>query len=604
MGFSISGLGSGIDTAGLVSQLMQAERAPQAKVTARQQAAQKQVTAWNDLRSRMQAVQTAAEAVRATGSALGSVATSSDATALRGTATSSASPGTFLVKVKALATAEQQTRTGLGPASMTVGAGRSYLAAGDLVSALDLTTADAGVHTVDVTRASSAPTAFGSPLLTGLPADLTVALDGGQPVSLTLQNDHADADALVQDVQDQLTARGLTVRASLVGGRLQISAASEGEDVQLQLGGAAATALGLPTTLLKGQDALVVVDGVSQTVSPVAAGGAVAREQLGDSGITLRVGERLRVGATRANVVVTSASSTLADLQTMLNATGSPVSAAVVAQGAGTTLVLSSTATGSAGAVSVTGAGTPVLTGLVRTPPTEAEVVLNGVTVTRSSNTLADIVPGLTLDLLHTPADGLERTVTVARDSGGTTDRAKALVDALNSLLTTVSTSTKYDVKGGGGGPLVGDGTARSLASSLFSTATTVPPSGTTAGLSQLGIETTREGRFVLKTDVLTKALASDPDGAAAVLGGFATSVADFAKGAGATGGLLTNRRDGAQSDADARRAQFDAMELRLGATEKRYKAQYAKLETAMASLTSQGGALKAALGGLTSTSR
>ena len=90
MAFSIGGLGSGIDTAALVQSLMQAERIPQTKITARQQVAQKQVASWTDLRTKMQAVQTAAEALRTPAKALGSVATSSDATALKATASDTA----------------------------------------------------------------------------------------------------------------------------------------------------------------------------------------------------------------------------------------------------------------------------------------------------------------------------------------------------------------------------------------------------------------------------------------------------------------------------------------------------------------------------------
>lgn len=597
MGFSLSGLGSGLDTANLVSQLMQAERLPQTKITARQQAATKQVTSWNDLRSKMQSLQTAAEALRTPAKALGSVATSSDKDAVRATATSDAVPGQYAVTVGQLASAQQQKLTGLGPLSMTVGAGRSYVLAGAAPASLDLSAATAGVHTVQVTRGSSPATVYGTPVLSTIPTSLTLAVDGGAPRPLVLRSTHTDQADLLADLNDQL---GPDAVASVVGGRLQVSTRSEGSARTLQLGGDAATALGLPTTVATGQGALLLVDGVSKTVEPQAAGAGPRAQSLGDSGIALTVGSSLRPGTTRANVLVTTDTSTLGDLQTMLNATGSPAGAAVVAEGATNTLVLSSTGTGTEGKLVVQG-GNPVLKGVFTETleAKDASVTVAGLTVTRSSNTITDLVPGVTLDLSLKPADGLPRTITVARDSGGTVAKAKDLVDTLNLFLGKVAADTKYDVKTKTGGPLVGDSTPRSMASTLFSRAAATPGSGEWRALSQLGIETTRDGRFELKSDVLTKALAKDPDGVAKVLSGFADSVASYAKATAETGGLMTSRRDGAQAEADARQKQFDAMETRLAATERRYKAQFSALETSMARLTSQRGAMTAALGSM-----
>jgi flagellar hook-associated protein 2 len=229
-------------------------------------------------------------------------------------------------------------------------------------------------------------------------------------------------------------------------------------------------------------------------------------------------------------------------------------------------------------------------------------VLVNGVQATRSSNSLSDLVPGLTLDLLGKPADGLPRTITVARDSTGTASKVQALVDGLNAVLTSVASNTAYNVKSGSGGPLVGDGTARSLSTSLFSLAS----AGGAAGgmpLSALGISTTRDGRFTFSSDTLSKALASSPDAVATALSGFGNAVATYAKSTSDLGGLLANRRDGAQADADARQKQYDDMEVRMAQIETRYKAQYSALETAMASLKSQQSTMTAALSGLGSSS-
>lgn len=597
MGFSISGLGSGLDTAGLVTRLMQAERAPETRLQAQKQAALSTVSAWNALRAKMQTVQTAAEALRTPTLALSSSATSSDSTSLTATASASAVPGTYAMTINQLAVAQQQQKTGLGLPSMTVGAGRSYLTAGPLAGALDLTAATEGVHAVQVTRASAAPAAYGTPVTGTLAAtDLTLSVDGGPPRAFVLQTSYLTAQDLVNDLNTKFNG---VATASLAGGRLQITGPSQGAARTLQFAGGAAAALALPTTSVAGQDALLSVDGVSQTVAPQPAGAAPGAVALGASGITLSVGSSLAVSSTKVNVIQTTTASTLADLQSMINRLGSPASAALIAQNTGTTLVLSSTATGLDGQVAVT-AGTPVLAGLTQTQAAkDASVTVAGLTVTRSTNELADVIPGLTVNLLRVPTDAAPRTVTVTRDSSQTSSKVKDLVDSVNGLLGLVQTDTKYNVTSKSGGPLVGDSSARAISSAIFSAAGTVPPSGTWRALSQIGIEATRDGSFSFDATKLTAALAQDPDGVAGLLAGFAGQVSSYAKTTAQTGGLLTTHADSAQADADAKQKAIDNMEVRMVALEKRYKAQFSALETAMSTLNSQSSSMAAALSGL-----
>ena len=120
MAMSVSGLGSGIDTAALVSSLMQAERVPQQKLTALQQAAQKQVNAWLELRTKTTALQSAAEALQTPAKALSHTATSSEPAVVTASAGEGATSTKLTVKVLALATAQQQQVLGLPSGRMTV----------------------------------------------------------------------------------------------------------------------------------------------------------------------------------------------------------------------------------------------------------------------------------------------------------------------------------------------------------------------------------------------------------------------------------------------------------------------------------------------------
>jgi flagellar hook-associated protein 2 len=63
----------------------------------------------------------------------------------------------------------------------------------------------------------------------------------------------------------------------------------------------------------------------------------------------------------------------------------------------------------------------------------DAAFTVNGVALTRSSNTIADVIPGATLDLLSTTSSAA--TLQFTRDSSGVKDKMKALVKAYNDLV-------------------------------------------------------------------------------------------------------------------------------------------------------------------------
>ncbi|MBE0131872.1 flagellar filament capping protein FliD, partial [Citrobacter amalonaticus] len=74
----------------------------------------------------------------------------------------------------------------------------------------------------------------------------------------------------------------------------------------------------------------------------------------------------------------------------------------------------------------------------------DAEVKINDITITRSSNTIKDAPEGLTLTLLkETEADKPEQ-LTITRDNTAMKTAIQSFVDAYNSLQTTISSQTKY----------------------------------------------------------------------------------------------------------------------------------------------------------------
>ncbi len=602
-GSIISGLGAGIDMSAIVTQLMSAERAPEQKMNTLRLASLSAQSAWSDIGAKLSALQTAAKALDTSSAAKGATATSSDTTTLSATATSAASPGSTPVTVTRLAVAQQLTSGALSAPSMLVGAGQAVVSAGLSTlggSSLAVTgaTADGG-HTVTVFQASAAATAAGTsgPALSyGAGSDdLTVTLADNVAHTVTLGT-YADTGALVADLNTQLAG---VASVRLVAGQLQVSSRDEGSAATLTLSGGALAGLGLTAGTTAGTDAQVSLDGATPvTVTHVDTGSTVS---LGN-GVSFQTGTHLSAGNASFDVVRTTATSTLADLSAALNASGSPVSAALVNTGDGTAtpyrLVLTARSAGTAGALTLDTSGINVLgAGQLSTvtAATDAQLTIGGSTITRSSNTISDLVPGVTLTLAHTGTS----TVTVGTDPAGTTTKVQALVDAVNNVLSSISTQTAYNSSTKKGGPLSGETMATRIATSLLDQTLDASGTGTTKVLSQLGIETTRDGRLSFNSAKLATAMQNDPDGVASLLSGFSKGVEDYAKAATSSTGLVTAAGKAAGDDARRRQDQIDAFEVRMTALESSYRAKFAALDAALGSLRQQQSAVASAISGL-----
>jgi flagellar hook-associated protein 2 len=604
----ISGLGSGVDLQSIVTQLMNAERSPETQMNTLRLAALSTQTAWTGLATKLAAVQAAAKLLDTPVGVQSSTATSSDTSALTVTAGPGAQLGSVGVKVVRLATAQQLSSGALGAASMLVGTGQAVLTAGlarigASTLAVDPTTTD-GPHAITVTRASAKAIAAGTtgPALsfTAGNDDLTVTLADGVAHSISLTS-YATAADLVNDLSTKLAG---TAEVHLVAGQLQISSRDEGSGASLSLSGGAVAGLGVTTATTVGTDALVSLDGAaSTTVAHVDAGTTVA---LG-GGMTLTTGSHLGLGTAVVNVVRTTATSTLGDLTTKLSASGSPLTAALVDTGDGSTnpnrLVLSALATGSAGEVTVDATGINVLgTGQLSTvvAPLDAQLEVGGSTLTRSSNTLTDVITGVTLTLVKATAIGASpATVSVSRDAATTSTKAQSLIDAVNAVINDVKTQTAYNATTKKGGPLSGEGTARSLPSSLVGFAASATGSGSTKLLSQLGIQTSRDGTLTFDSTAFAAQVAKDPDGVANLLSGFAKSVEDYAKAAIASDGVITTSTTSAGAEVKRRQQQIDSFETRMTLLQTSYSRKFAALDAALGKLKAQQTAIASAISSL-----
>ena len=151
----------------------------------------------------------------------------------------------------------------------------------------------------------------------------------------------------------------------------------------------------------------------------------------------------------------------------------------------------------------------------------DASIAVDGVTVTNSSNTLTDVIAGVTLNLVGEDAVGEDTTITVKveRDLGAVKSKITDMKDAFNTVMDYINTQFTYDDENEKvGGILFGDGTLSSVKSELINTVTqqiTGLPSGYDY-LSLIGITLdltdTVEGKYdsmnlAIDDDKLTDAL-------------------------------------------------------------------------------------------------
>lgn len=177
-------------------------------------------------------------------------------------------------------------------------------------------------------------------------------------------------------------------------------------------------------------------------------------------------------------------------------------------------------ATGSQGAFSITpnylnGLGSPGIVFSGANPAnqtaTDALVKVDGITYTRTNNTLSDVVPGLTLNLKTTTTSAA--TIDVTRDNTGVKDKLAALVTAYNdaqTIFTAVadpkSTLETY------GATLVGDASVRSMKQQLrdMVMGQSSTPGTSVGALWQMGLSVDMQGVMTLDSTKLESVLASN----------------------------------------------------------------------------------------------
>lgn len=146
----------------------------------------------------------------------------------------------------------------------------------------------------------------------------------------------------------------------------------------------------------------------------------------------------LNVGGVSTEVTIDSSNNTLDGIAAAINKAGAGVSAGVVDTGSGYRLMMTADESGVTNEIRIAASGDSSLSrfafgiaGMNETVAAlDAELEVNGIAITRSSNTVEGVVEGVTFDLKSKGTS----TVTIEPDPDKVTERVQEFVDKFNAL--------------------------------------------------------------------------------------------------------------------------------------------------------------------------
>ncbi|MFJ2983911.1 MULTISPECIES: flagellar filament capping protein FliD [unclassified Pseudomonas] len=325
-------------------------------------------------------------------------------------------------------------------------------------------------------------------------------------------------------------------------------------------------------------------------VTQLAQAQSLATDGISDTSTALGTGTlTLQAGSGDAvSITLDSSNNTLAGLRDAINAADAGITATLVSDGSDSPyrLVLTSNSTGTDAGMTVSysssdssdlasslfgyadGSGNMTETVAAQ----NAELTINGITVTSQSNTVEEALQGVTLTLSDT---GSAQTLTIKRDTDKIESAITAFVDAYNDFVTTVDELTAYDADAGTSGELLGDSTTRRISTELASDIYTQMGSGTFSYLSQLGIGLESDGTLAIDEDTLASALEDNLD-----------AVSEFFIGSDGSSGFISRMTEDLDNyldeDTGLIPAKTDSLDNKLDQLEERYEEKQALIDSEM----------------------
>ena len=318
-------------------------------------------------------------------------------------------------------------------------------------------------------------------------------------------------------------------------------------------------------------------------------------------------------GATAVNIAVAAPGATLAGLRDQINAAGAGVTASVLSDATGARLVLRSTATGATNGfrIGVTdsdgnntdAAGLSALAfdpsvGVTTMPQAlaaaNAAATLNNLPISSESNTLSNVLDGMSLTLMKVTSAPVQ--VTAAQDNTSMRKALDTFVSAYNDLNKLLADQTKYDAATKAAGGLQGDSAAVGIRAQMRAMIGTTSTASTLfTRLSEIGFDVKLDGSLTLNDTKVNNALANvaetkklfaNSDLLVPGNNGIATQMRALADRLIGVDGTVSTRSEGLRKRIDLNSHRQDLLTDRIAQVEKRLRAQYTALDKTMGQLT------------------
>ena len=230
-------------------------------------------------------------------------------------------------------------------------------------------------------------------------------------------------------------------------------------------------------------------------------------------------------GGAIKTVTINSSNNSLQGIRDAINAANIGVTASIINDGSSAPyrLVLTSSNTGAANSMKISVSGDASVSSLLSYDPTSttgqnlnqtlaalnANLAVNGLAVSKASNTISDIIPGVTVNLSKPSATPV--TLTVSPDTATVTKNVNSFVTAYNALKTTLTTMTAYDPSTRTAAILQGNLAILNIQSDLNGLLNTpAAGAGTITNLAQIGVTFQSDGTLAVNNSMLASTLQSN----------------------------------------------------------------------------------------------
>jgi flagellar hook-associated protein 2 len=551
---TFSGLATGLDTASIISQLMQVSRQSETPLLNQQKTDQNKISEFNKIESALSNLQTIMQGFTTTTSFSSMTAATGDSSLITATATGDASPGNHDVQVLSLATSQRQVSdTGVAGAA-------GYASSTNL-----------NFNTGNIT-------------ITGPSGPTSVKIAAGQNS--------------LKGIAAAINGSSANVTASIV---------NDGSANPYRL-------------VITGKDTnSYSIDFSGLSTPPTAPTGAAYTNpyfpsSTAFSGDLTNGSNTVSIGGSMSNLFVGMS----------LKGTGLPDGTTITAIDAvNSTMTLSNAATADSTGASLTATSPTYQAGV------PAHLVVDGMDMYKTSNTVTDAIQGVTLNLL---SKGSSTSVSVGTDTDTVTKNVNSFVSAYNSAMSLINSESVYDPSTKTAGILAGDPTIQTMKMQLQSLLTAiVPGSSSIRSLADLGLTTDQnDGTISLKADTLSSALSKNfndvvnlfahngdkliggsiqtlPTAQYGIAQQFSAAIKNMVTpyvAGSSSNGSIEIVKNGLNSDISNINNQISDMEKRFAMTQTNLQNQFNALETTVSKLQNQGDMLLSYLGYSSSSSK